>query len=261
MTAAGRSRPVVGAQPRAGTVVTSDGVRLSTLMYGPDDAAVGVVFGHGFTGSQHNRKVVDFARAVAASGLAVHTADFRGHGESGGLSTLGDREVNDLEALVEAARRRHDKVVSVGSSMGAFVALRHAGLGGAVDAVVAISSPADGREPRLPRARVLRTFVGTERGRRLLDRYGTHVDPQGMLVAVPPLDLAGAIAPIPVAIVHGERDRYVPVSEARELYDRLGEPRLLVVLPWFGHGEAGFNPQFATMTVALIQRLLAMRAP
>jgi alpha-beta hydrolase superfamily lysophospholipase len=228
-------------------------------MYGADDAPIAVVFGHGFTGSQHNRKVVAFARDVAAFGSAVYTADFRGHGESGGLSTLGDREVRDFEALVEVARRQHDKVVSVGASMGAFVALRHAGLGGEVDAVVAISSPADGREPRLPRARVLRTFVRTERGRRLLDRYGTHVDPHQILVAVPPLDLASAIAPTPVAIVHGERDRYVPVSDAHELYDRLGEPRLLVILPRFGHGEAGFDAEFATMTVSLIQRLLAMR--
>ncbi len=49
---------------------------------------VAVVFGHGFTGSQHNRKVVAFAQHLAEHGLAVYTADFRGHGESGGLSTL-----------------------------------------------------------------------------------------------------------------------------------------------------------------------------
>ena len=77
--------------PRASPVVTSDRVWLSTLMYGSPEAEVAVVFGHGFTGSQHNRKVVAFVRHLADNGLAVYTADFRGHGTSGGMSTLGDR--------------------------------------------------------------------------------------------------------------------------------------------------------------------------
>jgi alpha-beta hydrolase superfamily lysophospholipase len=242
--------------PLSSPLVTSDGVQLSTLMYGPADAEVAVVFGHGFTGSQHNRKVVEFATDLASAGLAVYTADFRGHGESGGLSTLGDREVNDLDALVTVARGPHRKIVSVGASMGAFVALRHAGLGGAVDAVVAISSPADGREPLLRRARLLQMFVRSERGRRLLVHYGTRVDPAPVPVAAAPLDLAGAIAPVHVAIVHGGRDRYVPVSDAHALYDRLGEPRYLVVLPDFGHAEAGFTAEFATMMRSLIAKLL-----
>jgi len=119
------------------------------------------------------------------------------------------------------------------------------------------SSPADGREPRLPRARVLSTLVRTERGRRLLVRYGTRVDPQRAPVVSPPLDLAAEIAPVPVAIVHGGRDRYVPLRDARELYARLGEPRVLVVLPEFGHAEAGFDDAFAEMLESLIGRLLA----
>jgi pimeloyl-ACP methyl ester carboxylesterase len=247
--------------PRASPVVTSDRVWLSTLMYGDAGTDVAVVFGHGFTGSQHNRKVVAFVRHLADSGLAVYTADFRGHGTSGGLSTLGDREVNDLEALVQVARERHDRVVSVGASMGAFVALRHAGLGGRVDAVVAISSPAEPSSPLLPRARLLGTFAATERGRRLLDRYGTRVDPTREPLDASPLDLVGDIAPVPVAIVHGLRDRYVPVGEAYALFERLGDPRRLVVLPRFGHGEAGFNDEFAMRLEALVAELLEPGLP
>ena len=229
-------------------------------MYGPEDAEVAIVFGHGFTGSQHNRKVVAFAQDLSARGLAVYTADFRGHGESGGFSTLGDREVHDLDSLVVAARSQHQQVVSVGASMGAFVALRHAGLGGDVDAVIAISSPADGREPQLRRARVLELLVRTERGRRLLVRYGTRVDPVRVPVAAAPLDLAAEIAPVPVAIVHGGRDRYVPLDDAYALYDRLGEPRRLMVLPEFGHGEAAFTPEFAARVETLVAELLAAGA-
>jgi pimeloyl-ACP methyl ester carboxylesterase len=236
-------------------LTTSDGVPLSVLVYGPPDAKVAVVFGHGFSGSQRNPKVVNLARHLLDRGFAVYTADFRGHGASGGRSTFGDREVEDLEAVVALARTAHTTVVTVGASMGAFAALRHVGLGGKVDAVVAISSPAYGTISNLPRARLLGRIVRSERGRRLLARRGTRAAPFEP-VALPPIDVAPVISPTPVAIVHGLRDRYVPVSEAHALHDRLRAPRRLVVLPSFGHGEAGFDPGFAVMLDDLIRELL-----
>lgn len=243
------------------SVKTSDGVPLSGLEYGSGEAAAAIVFGHGFTGTQRNPKVVELARHLAGSRLAVYTADFRGHGASGGRSTLGEREVNDLEALVDYARQRHRWVVSVGASMGAFVALRHAGLGGDVDGVVAISTPGAGRVPKLPRARLLDRVVRSERGRRLLEHQGTRVDPSASDGTVVPIDCAERIAPVPVTIVHGGRDRYVPLADAYALFERLGEPRRLVVLPEFGHGEASFSPRFSAIVENLILDLLSRRSP
>jgi pimeloyl-ACP methyl ester carboxylesterase len=239
--------------PDALHLTTRDGIALSALRYGPTTAEIGVAFGHGFTGSQRNPKVVDFVGRLADAGIACYTADFRGHGASGGLSTLGDREVDDIDVLVTTAREHHRLVVSIGASMGGFVALRHAALGGAVDGVISISSPATANKPQLARARLLRRVVSTEQGRRLLVRYGTRVGtPQP--AALTPGDLA-AIAPVPVAIVHGRRDRYVPVADAHALFEQLAEPRRLVVLEHFGHGEAGFDTPFATQLVALVFEL------
>jgi pimeloyl-ACP methyl ester carboxylesterase len=240
-----------------GTVLdltTSDGVALSALAYGHAGAPVAIVFGHGFTGSQRNRRVVELVSALVDRGFAVYTADFRGHGASAGRSTFGEREVYDLEAVVAVARPHHARVVTVGASMGAFVALRHVGLGGSVDAVVAISSPAFATIPKMPRAQMLGRLVRSDRGRRLLARYGTRVDPFAP-VSVPPIELASGID-APVAIIHGGRDRYVPLSDATALHDRLRSPRRLVVLPDFGHGEAGFGPDFADVLERLIVELL-----
>jgi len=252
--------PPVAGSARPLALTTTDDVALAALAYGPRDARVAIVFGHGFTGTQRNRKVVELARALAARGFAVYTADFRGHGASAGRSTYGAQEVLDLEAVVAFARAHHDRVVTVGASMGAFVALRHAGLGGQVDAVVAISSPAFSTIPRMPRARMLGRLVRSERGRRLLARHGTRVDP---FAPVPeaPIELAPAIAPTPVAIVHGGRDRYVPLRDAQALHERLGSPRRLIVLPDFGHGEAGFEPGFAEILERLIDELLGLASP
>ncbi|AOP50385.1 hypothetical protein SL103_32670 [Streptomyces lydicus] len=81
------------------------------------------------------------------------TFSFRGHGRSGGRSTVGDREVLDLAAAVRRARALgHRRIATVGFSMGGSVVLRHAALygrgahgertGAHTDTVVSISAPA-----------------------------------------------------------------------------------------------------------------------
>ena len=87
----------------------------------------------------------------------------------------------------------------------------------------------------------------------MLVRYGTRVATRPS-ADLTPGDLA-AIAPVPVAIVHGRRDRYVPLADAQALFDQLAEPRRLVVLEHFGHGEASFDAPFAAQLVTLIFEL------
>ena len=61
------------------------------------------VVAHGFTGDVDRPHVRRVAEAFAQYG-AVVTFSFRGHGASGGRSTVGDREVLDLAAAVAWAR-------------------------------------------------------------------------------------------------------------------------------------------------------------
>lgn len=74
-------------------------------------------------------------------------------------------------------------------------------------------------------------------------------------MSIPPIDLAAAIA-TPVAIVHGDRDRYVALTDARALHQRLATPHRLVVLSKFGHGEAAFGPELADLLAGLIREML-----
>lgn len=111
---------------------TRDGVpveaRYEPCVKGPGDTAI--VVAHGFTGSV-DRPAVRRAAGVFAQRAAVVTFSFRGHGRSGGRSTVGDKEVLDLAAAVEWAHSLgHSRVVTVGFSMGGSVVLRHAALHG-----------------------------------------------------------------------------------------------------------------------------------
>ena len=130
------AKPVVTAM----TLVTDDGVPIEAVhLPGPKDLAI--VVAHGFTLSWQRPNVWRIANRFNQR-AGVLSFDFRGHGRSGGLSTLGDREIKDLDVVVRWARELgYRRVAAVGFSMGSSVVLRHAGLVGGLDAVVSVSGP------------------------------------------------------------------------------------------------------------------------
>ncbi|QKW11000.1 alpha/beta hydrolase [Streptomyces sp. NA04227] len=96
---------------------------------GPEPGGdLAVVLAHGFTGAL-DRPHLRRAAGVLSRYAPVITFSFRGHGGSGGRSTVGDREVLDLEAAIAWARELgYRRIVSMGFSMGGSVVLRHAAL-------------------------------------------------------------------------------------------------------------------------------------
>jgi pimeloyl-ACP methyl ester carboxylesterase len=112
------------------TLLTDDGVPIEAA-YRPaahTTSDLGIVLAHGFTGTMRRPAVRRAAELFARYGGVV-TFSFRGHGGSGGLSTVGDREVLDVDAAVRWARSLgHTRVATVGFSMGGSVVLRQAGL-------------------------------------------------------------------------------------------------------------------------------------
>jgi pimeloyl-ACP methyl ester carboxylesterase len=194
----------------------------------------------GFTGDvdrPHVRRVAGVLRAYGA----VVTFSFRGHGRSGGRSTVGDKEVLDLAAAVEWARGLgHARVVTVGFSMGGSVVLRYAALEpGSVDAVASVSAPARWYYRGTAPMRRLHWLVTRPAGR-VVGRYGLRTrihhrewDP----VPLSPAEAVPKIAPTPLLIVHGDRDGYFPLDHPRMLAEAAGEHGELWLEPGMGHAE------------------------
>ncbi|MBK3544913.1 alpha/beta fold hydrolase [Streptomyces sp. MBT60] len=218
-------------------------------------ATPAIVVAHGFTGSA-DRPAVRRAARVFAQRAAVITFSFRGHGRSGGRSTVGDREVLDLAAAVAWARQLgHTRVVTVGFSMGGSVVLRHGALytaepvargaesaagvtpvrvperegrirrtGAHSDAVVSVSAPARWYYRGTAPMRRLHWVVTRPSGR-LVGRYGFRTriatgdwDP----VPLSPVASVPLIAPAPLLLVHGDRDPYFPLDHPRMLAEAAG---------------------------------------
>ncbi|MBA6436817.1 alpha/beta fold hydrolase [Streptomyces sp. GMR22] len=115
-------------------LLTDDGVSIEARYQpspGPGSEPSGrlaLVVGHGFSGALERPALRRVASAFQQR-TAVITFSFRGHGRSGGRSTVGDREVLDLAAAVRWARRLgHRRVATVGFSMGGSVVIRQAAL-------------------------------------------------------------------------------------------------------------------------------------
>jgi len=240
---------------RTVTLTTSDGVAIAAD-YWPG-AGLAYVVGHGFTGSTRIPRVRSICTQLAETGAAVLALDFRGHGRSGGRSTLGELEVHDLAAAVEflrAAGHRsveghgpvegHGAVAVLGWSMGGSVVLRYAGLGGDVDAVVSISSPGHWWERGTTPMRLVHWAVETRFGRmttRVMTRTrlgssGWHPLPES------PVEVVAAIAPRPLLIVHGDADHYFPARHGQALAAAADGSEFWLE-PGMGHAESATTPE------------------
>jgi pimeloyl-ACP methyl ester carboxylesterase len=226
----------------ATTLVTDDGVPIDAIHL-PGQKDLAIIVAHGFTLSwQHPhrwRVARQFNRAAG-----VITFDFRGHGRSGGLSTLGDLEIRDLDVAVAYTRQLgYARIAAVGFSMGASIVLRHAGLIGGVDAVVSVSGPGRWYYRGTKRMRQVHLLIEHGLGRVISRRVlKTRISPEGWkLIPVPPAEAAALISPVPLLIVHGDQDPYFPPEHARQLYMAAREPKELWLLPGMGHAESGSN--------------------
>jgi pimeloyl-ACP methyl ester carboxylesterase len=226
------------------TLHTDDGVRLAAAHWDVGSREVGCVVAHGFTGSSRNPHVRRICAELVGAGIGLLAFDFRGHGRSGGFGTAGADEIHDVAAAVAWLRASgYRYVATLGWSMGGTAVLRHAGLGGDADAVVSVSAPGVWFERGTRAMRLVHWMFESRMGRltaRVLRR--TRVSPEGW-VTLPeaPAEVAGAIAPRPLLIVHGDADRYFPIHHVDTL--AAAAPNADVwVEPRMGHAEVATSP-------------------
>ncbi|MFH8573321.1 alpha/beta hydrolase family protein [Streptomyces sp. NPDC017993] len=244
------------------SLLTSDGVRIEAA-HAPRTASGGapsddlvVVLAHGFSGALE-RPALRRAAAAFTQRAAVITFSFRGHGRSGGHSTVGDREVHDLAAAVRWARSLgYRRVATVGFSMGGSVVLRHAAIygqgerggrtGAHTDLVVAVSSPARWYYRGTASMRRLHWVITRPIGR-LVSRLGlrTRIHPEDWdPVPLSPTEAVPLIAPTPLLLVHGDRDPYFPVDHPHMLMAAADPASTELWLEHgFGHAENAAEPE------------------
>lgn len=241
-------------------VEAADGVGLAaTWLPGPAAAAPAIVLVHGF--AAHRRKPA-YARLAdrLASRAHVLALDLRGHGRSGGETTLGDREALDVDAAVRWLRvRGHDRVVLMGASMGATSVLHALAQGTRAEAAVVVSAPARlEEEPATEAMQRLKRHWESPVSRAGM-RWGIGVrvvHPQRWRAPGHPQDFATHVD-VPLLVVHGQDDAYFPLADAETLTAAASHARLWVEPEGFGHAEDGFSAAFADRVGRAVEAALA----
>ena len=218
---------------------TSDGVDLATRTWLTDgDATAVVVLVHGMSASKDHPHVVALAENIHRRGFDVIAYDARGHGDSAGVSTLGDLERHDVAAAVAWSRARNADVALVGASMGASAALQHAVSDPRLRGVVVVSSPAEWRLPLRLRALLTTALARTAPGRWFAARSSGVRIHHEWNAPEPPQSLARRVTSR-LAVVHGRRDRLIPLRSSLSLTMTDDPTRHVVVVPGMGHA---FDP-------------------
>jgi len=245
-------------------VVATDGVALHGQRWARGgNPGASVVIVHGFGASSRETKVVALAEALVDHGESVLALDARGHGASGGEATLGDRERLDVAAAVDATvdaqvhASSSAPIVLVAASVGAIAALRFLAdrRDSSIAGVVIVSCPARWSLPRNARGVLSALLTHTPPGRRVARRsLGIRIARPAPRPA-PPIDLMPKVS-VPVAIVHGNADPFIPTDDARALYAVAPDPRQLDLVDGMGHA---FEPEAIQPVITAVDWVLAHR--
>jgi fermentation-respiration switch protein FrsA (DUF1100 family) len=194
------------------------------------NATRAIVFVHGkdaCKSCEFSNRSLQFARAMHERGFSVFMLDLRGHGQSQDARiTYGLRERDDVLGAVDwllAKGYAPGSIGVVGVSLGAAASLYAAAEEPAICAIVSDSGYADIRSVFVSASDALGGGpasilpVGS-----LLAQWLTGED----IVSSSPIDAVRQISPRPIMVIHGERDRLVPVAHAERLAEAAG------VEPW-----------------------------
>jgi len=204
----------------------SDGEQIIAVLHVPEHRpAPGIIMCHGFTGNkaESHRIFVNMARELRDHGIAALRFDFRGSGDSAGefREMTVSREIADAQAAFDLLASRSEVDASRLGVLGL-------SLGGCVAACLA------GQEPRVKALALWSASAHPERiGQRVAADFGDKdvIDYQGWGLGRGFVDDVPNARPLerargyqgPSLVVHGTADESVPVSDAREFSDVLGE--------------------------------------
>lgn len=222
-------------------------------LYRPSSAGrtPAVLMLHGFPGVQKND---DLAAELCRRGITVLVPHFRGCWGSEGRFSLAGLIEDAGSALRLLARYRSvdaGRVGLLGCSVGGWIALRLAARSRV--AAVAVMAPALPRGDAPAHAGYLRRnakVVNIPRFDEVWTEYLAAARDDR------PLEYLGGIAPTPLLIVQGLRDRLVPAAASRSLWSAAGWPKQLIELPNEDHEFQNDRPAVSSAVCGWLESRL-----
>ena len=228
----------------------ADGIRLHGWLLrpaGPPRGSILVLHGNAENISTHIMSV----RWLPAQGFNVFLLDYRGYGAS-----EGEPSVEGLQEDVNAAMRtllsrpdvNPDRLVVFGQSLGGSIAVynvAHSPYRQHIRALAVESAFASYRQ--IAREKLAAFWLTWPLQYPL---SWTVSD------AYSPSDAVAGVSPIPLLVIHGDRDAIVPLHHGQRLYELAREPKQLWVVPGGGHIQAFQYQTYRDRFVAYLTEVL-----
>lgn len=204
----------------------NDGTKLVAWYLAAEQGKPTLLFFTGNGGYAGNRasKIATFKQ----DGYGVMLLNYRGYGGSGGRPTEAHNVKDALTAYAFLMRRgvKPEDIVLYGESLGTGIAVQ-----------VALQRPSKALVLEAPLTSVpdvgRQTWWFLPLRLIITDQYRS-------------IDRIGSVR-VPVIIVHGERDRTIPVAHARRLFEAANEPKKLSLFPEADHNDLYDHDVWATI--------------
>ena len=228
-----------------------DGTPLHAWFLPAESKALGtILFLHG--NAENISTHIMSVRWLPARGFNVFLLDYRGYGASAGDASLSGVQ-DDMNAALRTLLARNDvnpdRVVVFGQSLGGAIAIynvAHSPYRQHIRALAVESTFASYRQiTREKLADFWLTWpLQWPLSWTVTDEYS-------------PSKAVAGVSPIPLLIIHGDRDPIVPLHHGQRLYELAREPRQLWVVPGGGHIQAFQSQIYRDRFVAYLTVVLS----
>lgn len=203
-----------------------------------------VIIAHGFNGSKSERKFVKLARQLSKNGIAVLRFDFSGCGDSeGDFEKMSiHQEVEDLKAAYENLARQpsidRKRIGVLGHSLGALIACLFQIKNSVAKTLVLIA-------PALDQENLFKIWYNSKeitkwRKKGYIDTPKCRIGLQYLNEAKNYTSVASNLK-IPTLIIHGKKDKDVPLKFSKRLLKLLGGKRKMVVVDDADHNFENYK--------------------
>jgi len=228
-----------------------DGTLLHAWFLPAESKALGtILFLHG--NAENISTHIMSVRWLPARGFNVFLLDYRGYGASGGVASVSGVQ-DDVDAALRTLLARKDvdpdRVVVFGQSLGGAIAIynvAHSPYRQHIRALVVESAFASYRQ--IAREKLAGFWLTWPLQRPLSWTVSDEYSPSAA---------AAGVSPIPLLIIHGDRDLIVPPLHGQRLYDLAREPKQLWVIPGGGHIQAFQSQIYRDRFVAYLTEVLS----
>lgn len=173
----------------------------------------------------------------------VITINFRGHCRSSGHFTFTSKEYDDLNTVINYARKTYKKIYVAGFSLGSATAVITQEKYKNADKIILVSPPDDfdtienhvwKKEAYIPTLQKceLKTWLNIRPGQFWLEK-------------TKPVDVIEKISPTPILIIAGTKDPTIYVKHSQNLFKKAKEPKNIIIFGDSIHAEDIYlkNPQ------------------